>query len=64
MKFNKPKEGILGTNPSKSALLNLISNNNKFPDIYFWETEKVNQDFIIIFLELRKLNIKIAKVRI
>ena len=36
-----PKEGILGINPAKSALLNLISNGNKFADNYFWDSEKV-----------------------
>jgi hypothetical protein len=36
-----PKEGILGTNPVKSALLTLISNGNKFSDNYFWDSEKV-----------------------
>ena len=38
--FCKPKEGILGTN-KKSALLSIITEGNKFPDTYFWDTEKV-----------------------
>lgn len=35
----KPREGIVGTT-SKSALLSLISEGNRFPDNYFWDTEK------------------------
>jgi hypothetical protein len=38
--FFQPKEGISGTN-TKSALLSLISEGNKFPDNYFWDIEKV-----------------------
>ncbi len=42
--YQKPKEGIIGTT-SKSALLSLISEGNKFPENYFWVTEKERLKF-------------------
>ncbi len=39
-----PKDGVLGTT-TKSALLTLISEGNRFPPNYFWDSERKRLNF-------------------